>query len=176
MNVFFDDAFNYLLRNEGTTFTDDPTDSGGPTKFGITKKAYELFLGHSVDVSEIRSLTIPQAKPFYFDRYWKTLSCQKLTSRAISICIFDSGVLYGVANAGILAQKAASANGFALKFDGILGDKSIAALNAIQEEDFLKSFHSLLLERIEWIVKVNPKNVVYQKGWTDRADRLLRLS
>jgi lysozyme family protein len=175
MNETFQKAFQYLLGDEGTTFTDDPVDSGGATKFGVTQKAYELWLGHKVDVSEIKNMSQEMAAQFYFERYWKVLSCDKLLDFGIATAIFDSGVLYGAANAATMAQRAAIACGMSLKFDGNLGDKSIAALNLIKRETFLNAFHQLILARIAWIVKVSPKNEKYQRGWVNRGDRLLTL-
>jgi lysozyme family protein len=176
MNEFFERAFVYLFQNEGSTFTDDPSDSGGPTKFGVTQKAYEHWLGHSVDVSEIKNMSLDMAKQFYFECYWKAVSCDKLTSLAISTAIFDSAVLYGIANAALMAQKAANSLGCTLKIDGILGDKSTESLNSLGDEDFIRAFSAMVFARIEWIVQVNPKNEKYRDGWVNRGTRLLTLT
>lgn len=34
-----DDIISDIIRAEGTAYTNDPRDSGGPTKYGITQAA-----------------------------------------------------------------------------------------------------------------------------------------
>ena len=57
MTLGFQLAFNYLLGDEGHKFTNDPDDSGGPTKFGITKKAYEAYWKCSATDEQIENMT-----------------------------------------------------------------------------------------------------------------------
>jgi lysozyme family protein len=176
VNNFFDQAFSYLLANEGFTYTNDPLDSGGPTKFGITQKTYESFVGRLVEAAEIKDLTIEEAKKFYFERYWLLMSCDKITVLGIAVCIFDTGVLYGPGTSAILAQKTANLCGANLKFDGHLGEKSIEFINLIRQGVFLENFHALALARIDSVIASNPKNEVFKNGWVNRANRLLTLS
>lgn len=176
MNTFFDQAFAYLLGDEGLIYTNNPLDSGGPTKFGITQNAYQLYLGRIVEMSEIKELSVDLAKKFYHDRYWSVLSCDKISILGTAIAIFDSGVLYGPGTAAILAQKTANACGANLKFDGDLGDKSVEFLNLISQEVFLEEFHKMILMRVNSVISAHPKNEVFRTGWTNRANRLLTLS
>lgn len=172
----FDAAFAYLLKDEGMKYTHDPKDPGGPTKFGVTQKAYAAHLGREVPDYEIETLPEESAKEFYRVRYWQSLCCDKIKSEAVAICIFDSSVLYGVGTAARIAQLAVSRCGATVKFDGILGEKTVALINVVREGDFLKSFHTLLIERIDQVIRVNPNEEKFRNGWTNRADRLLALS
>lgn len=176
MNSFFPQAFEYLMKDEGIAFTNDPVDSGGPTKFGITKMAYDQYLGMITSIDVFKQVTQDMARTFYFDQYWKALSCDRMTRLGIAICIFDSGVLYGVGSAAIMVQKAISICGGAIKLDGVLGDRSVSTLNIIREADFLKAFHGIVLNKINSIISLNPKDEKYRAGWTNRADRLLTLN
>lgn len=176
MSDTLDEALAYLFRDEGTAYTNDPNDSGGPTKFGVTQRAYISFLGRWVSPDEIAALTPAQAKVFYQSRYWSPLACDRMANSGIATAIFDCGVLYGVGTAAILAQKALSLSGAQLKFDGVLGDKSLAVLNIVKPEEFLRNLHAFLLQRIDSVIKLDPKNERFRKGWTNRADRLLTLS
>lgn len=175
MTETFEFAFNYLIKNEGTQFVNDPADSGGATKFGITQAHYAVFSGLGVSTHDMEALTIEDAKKFYFAEYWQFLKLDKLVSPVVATCIFDSSVLYGVIPAGMMAQRAANFCGADLKADGILGSKSIAALNLCDEKKFLEAFHSHLIERIDQLVVISPKNIKFFKGWVARADRLLSL-
>ncbi len=176
MNDILDEALAYLFEDEGTSYTDDPNDSGGPTKYGVTQKSYISFLGRWVSPDEIEALTPVQAKIFYQQRYWRPLGCDRMLQACVAIAIFDCGVLYGVGTAAMLSQKALSLSGGQLKFDGILGDKSLALLNVVKPEEFLRNIRAFLLQRIDSVIKLDSKNEAYRKGWTNRADRLLTLS
>lgn len=174
--VGFDQAIEYLFKNENTIYTNNPRDSGGPTKYGVTLKAYASYLGRQVTPEEMENLTEAEAKSFYFARYWAPLSCPRIVHTSVAIALFDTGVLYGVGTTALLAQEALSACGVPLKFDGHVGDKTIAAFNRVEEDDFLEAFHDLILHRIEQVVALNPKNQDFRKGWITRAKRLLTLS
>lgn len=174
--MILDAALAYLFQNESADYVNDPIDSGGPTKYGITQKAYISFLGRWVEPSEIEALTEAKAYVFYKARYWEPLRCDRMVDPAVAIAIFDSGVLYGVGTASILTQKALSTLGPPLKFDGVLGDKSIAALNLVKREEFIPALHQFVIQRIDSVIKLDAKNERFRKGWKNRADRLLTLS
>lgn len=173
---FFDDAFNFLIEIEKTVYTNDPKDSGGPTRFGVTLRSYASFVGRPVLPLEIENLTEGEAKIFYLERYWKPLACDKIKNFAIAAAIFDSGVLYGVGTASLIAQEALSERGFSLRLDGHVGDNTLRALSFVEPGEFLKAFSRLLVERIDHIVALNPKNKAYRNGWASRAKRLLTLN
>jgi len=176
MSNFFEQAFAYLLKNEGLTFTNNPADKGGATKFGVTRIAYQDFKGKTVSVLDIQNLTIEDAKEFYLDRYWKLLSCDKMSDPRIAICVFDSAVLYGPTTAAALSQKTTNQIlSCGLKVDGVLGDISIKELNLVDSKIFLEAFHRLLLFRISSVISVNPRDESFRKGWTARAERILTL-
>lgn len=174
---YFQLAFQYLLKDEGTTFVNDKRDSGGATKFGITFKALQNWLKLStIDVSVLENLDVFEAQNFYKEVFWDHLCCDLMTVPAIAICIFDSAALYGPGTAAILAQKAISQISAAgLKFDGIIGDSTLKLLNLAKAETFLDAYHALILKRIDAVCTADPKNEVFREGWTNRADRLLTL-
>lgn len=165
----------YLLQDEGDKYTDNPEDSGGPTKFGITMKSYSIFKGVYVGPEDIQNLTLESAGPFYQTRYWDPLLCAQIKKVGIATAVFDSSVLYGVGTAALLAQEALSACGFPLKLDGVIGDKSVIAFNEVDEDSFLKAFVDLIISRADKVISLNPKNSVFRNGWVNRANRLLTL-
>lgn len=175
MNPNFDQAFAYLLKDEGTSYTNDPKDSGGPTKFGITQKTYEQYMKRLSTLDEIKNMSVDTAKQIYLDLYWNSLSCNRISHLGLAVCLFNSSVLYGVGTTAILAQKALNNCGYTLKSDGVFGDKSIAAINGVGPFAFLNMFHDQLLTRIETLIEKDSKNEKYRNGWTNRANRLLAL-
>lgn len=175
MNDFFEHALSYLFQDEGKTFTNNPMDPGGPTKFGITLKAYESHMGHPITALDIELMTEEAAKDFYEVRYWAPLRCGQMASQGIAICIFDTAVLYGQYTAIKTAQMAVSLCGANLKFDGLMGDKTLEALNTASCIEFVSHYRDLIMDRIGHLIVVDPTLEVFRKGWTNRANRLLTL-
>ena len=50
--------------------SNNPRDPGGMTNLGVTKRAWEAWVGHSVDEQDMRSLTPESVGPFYRAMYW----------------------------------------------------------------------------------------------------------
>lgn len=165
----------YLLGDEGSRYTDDPDDSGGPTKWGVTQYLWSTFTDTIPTPEDIRNLTLFQVKPFYELLYWKPLGCDQIADAGIAIAIFDVGVLFGVPAISYLVQDAANLCGGRLTQDGKIGPDTSTCLNAIARDVFLASFHQLLMQRIERIIEKSPKDEKYRKGWVARIDRLLTL-
>lgn len=175
-SLAFDQAFIYLLENEGASFTDDPDDSGGATKFGITKATYEHYVGEMVATAEIQSMTADTAKKIYFEKYWKPLKCDQMKSIVVAVAVFDCAVLYGPGTAVLLMQRALSLCGATIKLDGLIGEKTLTILNIVKEGDFLHAFRHQILLRIDSTILARPKAEKFRIGWTKRADRLLTLN
>lgn len=68
-------------------YTNDPTDPGGETKWGISKRAYP-------DI-DIKSLTKEEALIIYEKDYWLKIGADKMEKR-MAIACFDSAVNCGV--------------------------------------------------------------------------------
>ena len=78
----FDRAFTLVVGIEGG-LVDDPSDPGGLTKFGISKRAYP-------DV-DIRNLTLDQAKAIYLRDYWNSHKLD-LLEYGKALLVFDCAV------------------------------------------------------------------------------------
>lgn len=172
----FDEALVYLFRNEGVKFVDDPTDSGGPTKWGISQRFLSAHLKRQVQAEEIAALTFEDVQTIYRENFWEPLRCNEIKKRLIAIAIFDCGVLFGVRTSGIIAQQALISRGFNLKVDGIIGEKTLQALNYMDTNRFLLNVQNLLLQRIDVICENDPKNERFRIGWQNRAQRLANLA
>lgn len=172
-----DRAIAYLLDNEGKDFVNDANDAGGPTKFGVTLKSYQAFVGREVSPLEIMDLTMGEVKPFYEKMYWDRIRGPSIKDDHNAIAIFDCAVLYGLSAASFMSQQALRASGFMdLKVDGIFGDKSVDALNRLARTQFIPELQHFVLDRIEAIIQNKPSNLRFSKGWTSRADKLLSLA
>lgn len=174
--TLFDQAFAYLIQDEGTTYTNNPGDSGGPTKFGVTKKAYAAFLHIDVTDDVIAGLTITEAKQFYAETFWKPLLCDQISKPALAIAVFDTAVLHGAMTTAMRVQRALNlVSPNSLEVDGHIGTQTLAALSAVSEASFLWAFGWILINRIDLVIQTHPDYEVFRRGWETRTSRLLTL-
>ncbi|MDX1352535.1 MAG: glycosyl hydrolase 108 family protein [Thiomicrorhabdus sp.] len=82
----FERAFEFILKWEGG-YVNDPDDSGGETKFGVSKRAHPHL--------DIKNLTEDQAKEVYYRDYWMKLEFRNLPDRCKAYA-FDTAVNMGV--------------------------------------------------------------------------------
>lgn len=153
----FDTAFEIVVGLEGG-FVDDPKDAGGRTKYGISQRAYP-----SLDIA---SLTLSDAKVIYKRDYWDAAKCDRLPD-SIAIVLFDSAVNQGIKQATKLLQRALAVND-----DGVLGSLTIAAANAVNENDVLVKFCA---ERALHYASLSNFST-YGRGWMRRLFHVARIA
>lgn len=158
-------AINQVLKHEGG-FVNHPDDKGGPTNFGITKKVYEAFKGRSVSLDEIKKMPIADAIAIYKKNYWDEIKGDSITRYSIAFALFDQAV-----NRGNKASIKSAQRALNLKDDGILGPKTLEALNKIDEKKFIKDFGNDSLAEYERISKIG-NNYKFLTGWQNRIDSL----
>jgi lysozyme family protein len=151
----FEKAISRTLSNEGG-YSNDSTDLGGETKFGISKRAYPK--------EDIKNLTIERAKSIYKTDYWDKIKGDQVNSQVIANSIFDFAVNAGVKTSIKLAQNIVS-----VLEDGIIGVKTINALNSIPESNFKMLSTLKKIQRYIDICQKNPNQKKYFFGWIKRS-------
>jgi lysozyme family protein len=146
----FETALRNTLEWEGG-YSNDPSDPGGETKYGISKRAYP-------DV-DIKALTLETAATIYRRDYWDKARCDELPA-PVAQCLFDSMVNQGPRTAIKLLQDSLS-----LETDGIMGPHTISAAGLADPE---KTARKLTLARIMRYVGTANFNI-YGRGWIDRT-------
>ena len=161
----FEKIFDYLLMVEGG-YSNDKYDAGGETKYGITEEDARKY-GYK---GRMRDLQLGIAKDIYNKNYYQKncLNTLKSDKIALSVCDF-------IVNAGVWGAKKAQAAlnelGFDLRVDGILGTKSLAALNEVDENKFLEKYHDLQRRYYRVLVANKPSQKKFLTGWLNRVDR-----
>ena len=82
-------SLEFTLKHEGG-YVNSPSDPGGETKWGISKRAYPNL--------DILNLTADQASDIYAKDYWLRAGCDSLPLPYCTV-VFDSAVNDGVAKA-----------------------------------------------------------------------------
>ncbi len=169
-----------VIEREGPTFTNDPADSGGPTKYGVTLDAWREYVGPIAQVSDIENLTPQQAHEFFHWKYVKRPRLDEVVAISISLGarLVDAGVLCGPPIAIQLLQRSLNAlNMNASKYpdvdvDALIGTETIAALRSYIEwrgdegiKILLEAVECLLGARFIEIAERRPKDEKWLYGW-----------
>ncbi|WP_082729377.1 glycosyl hydrolase 108 family protein [Leptotrichia sp. oral taxon 847] len=158
----FDEIFKYLLKVEGG-YSNDKNDSGGKTKYGITEKEARNH-GYRGDM---RNLSLDFAKEIYKKDYYKKNQLDKVKNDKIALSICDFSVNAGNHGVKKAQETLNKINGTNLKVDGVLGEKTLEALNKTNPENFLKEYHNSQRRYYDSIA--HGKNKVFLKGWQNRV-------
>ena len=192
---FREEAIRHTLGIEGG-YVDDPRDSGGKTRWGITVAVARRngWKGKMCDLPPEKAVEI------YRKKYWAAARCDDLPP-SVAVRVFDAAVNHGVGGAGRLLQMAInSASEWALlvgaygsppkyrplKVDGAVGPKTMRLFRRIYKcdrafvgaEDHRKVFHVAWAEArnslyLQLIGRRN-KDAVFARGWEKRVDEMTR--
>jgi len=99
----YDAALARLLVHEGG-YTNDSSDPGGPTKFGITIYDYRKYVKPNATAADVRAMKLEEAKAIYRSKYWDAQRCDELPA-GIDYAVFDYGVNSGVGRSGKVLRR-----------------------------------------------------------------------
>ncbi len=125
-------AWPIVKAKEGDVVTDDPTDLGGYSVYGIASKhwpnepvilaAKKLFL-KAKDI--VPASLVPMCQAYYEREWWNKLRLNELNEQEIANKIFDTAINVGSPAAVKFAQEAAG-----VTLTGHMDDATINALNS----------------------------------------------
>lgn len=168
-SITFDEAFRRLIGHEGG-YSKDSRDPGNwtsgkvgvgtlkGTKFGLAANTYPNL--------DIKNLTLEQAKEIYKKDWWDKLGGHGLHS-AITFQLWDFAINAGRSRAIKELQQAVGVTA-----DGVIGPKTIEAVNAQDLNDVLLS---LTAERLKFYTSLDSFKT-YGKGWTNRVAENLKFA
>ncbi|WP_175757593.1 glycoside hydrolase family 108 protein [Burkholderia cepacia] len=148
----FDDAFDALIGNEGG-YSNNPKDPGGETMWGVTARVARA-AGYT---GPMRELPRDTAKAIAKRLYWDPLHLDQFDPR-VAFQIFDAN--YNGGHPVIWMQGAACAG-----VDGVLGPKTIAAVQATDPLRFILRWNALRLTYFTSLATW----ATFGKGWTRRV-------
>jgi len=180
----FERALVFVLKHEGG-LSNDPADPGGITNFGISLRFLRaeglLDLDHDgladgdvdgdgdVDADDIRTMPRERAAQLYRSRWWDRHGYARIIDPAIAIKTFDLAVNMGPGPAHRCLQRAVRACWFPVSDDGVLGPKSISAVNAADARSLIAALKSEAAGFYRGLVLARPPLGTFEKGWLNRA-------
>ena len=156
----FDEAFHHLLGHEGG-YVNHPDDPGGETNWGVTKVVARQ---HGYE-GLMKDMPVGVAKAIYRKSYWDAVRADELPP-VVRYAVFDAAVNSGVGTAVRWLQQAVGATP-----DGILGPKTLAALQEVNPDGLLRR---MLAKRLTAMTSMSgwPS---FSKGWARRVATLLEM-
>jgi len=156
-----------VLQNEGWgTYTNNPADPGGPTKYGVTLAALSHWRGHPCTAGDVQDLGEPEALDIYRANYWHPVAGDQLPA-GVNLMTFDCAVNQGPGNAARWLQLAAG-----VPADGAIGPVTLSAVKAKPPVDLIDAFKAERLAAYEqdraW--------ATFGHGWTNRDDAVAALA
>jgi len=158
MNENWDKSFEMVLAHEGG-FVNNPKDPGGMTNLGVTKAAWEGYVGRPVNEEFMRALTPDAVKPFYKAMYWDKIKGDQLPA-GVDYAAYDLAVNSGTSRAAKYLQEIAGV--FA---DGVIGPKSLEAIKSCDPEQTVDALCDMRLD----FLKRLPTFETFGKGWSRRV-------
>ena len=159
MNESFDRALEFVMGMEGG-LSDDPSDPGGMTKWGISRRAHP-----GVDVE---SLTREQAADIYRREYWEACRCEAMPG-PVALAVFDEAV-----NQGVQAAKQDLQTALGVKVDGVVGPVTMAAVDGMATGDLVEKLVAARMVRYARVVAKNPSMDRFVRGWMARGLACMR--
>lgn len=139
-------------------------DRGGATKWGVTLTTYRAVFGQKKTVDDLKRMTEDQWEEIYSKMFWRKWMGDVIETQAIANLLVDwywNSGLYGIK----LPQKV-----LGVKIDGLVGQKTIAAINNYPNQ--FELFQKLWLERKAYFERLasKPTQRKFLAGWLNRLN------
>lgn len=152
-----------ILRWEGG-FVNDPDDAGGATMKGVTLATFRKFYGADKTVEDLKQITDAQWLHIFKTGYWDKFRGDDIDDQSVANMCVDW--LYNSGTAAIKrVQKIVG-----VVDDGIVGDKTVAAINARQAEPLFEQIKAARIAFVETIARNNPSQRKFLQGWKNRIN------
>ncbi|WP_430811649.1 MULTISPECIES: glycoside hydrolase family 108 protein [unclassified Carboxylicivirga] len=181
MQRTFDELFDGVIKHEGY-YANVSGDKGGETYMGIARNlhpdwegwplidAYKQKVGtirHNARI-DIEGLT-NQVKEFYRHTFYQTYRIEAINNGALQEIIFDWCVNSGYWGSCGVQKVLNRLFDCDLKLDGIIGNQTIAAINACHPQQLFNAIKSARIHYYHVIAKKG-QNAKFLKGWLRRVE------
>lgn len=160
---------NHTIVNfEGIKYTNIPGDYGGPTKFGITQKTLEAYLGKKVTPDDVKNMSMELAIRIYDKNYWQFFNIDWYPTEVQHI-VYDMYVNSSPTSVGKIIQRALNSLGEKLVVDGVVGHKTVSSLVCHSPDSVLQAIIKQRKVFYNGLVKKNATQEKFLAGWLNRV-------
>jgi lysozyme family protein len=169
----FEIAVAIILHHEGG-YVDNPADPGGATRYGISLRFLrdehiDVDGDGDVDADDVKGLTLTKAIALYREKFWDRYGYAAIRNPVVAVKLFDMCVNMGPRQAHKILQTSLVALGFPVAIDGVLGPKTLFALNACAGWELVLELTEQHAEFYDFLVAQRPTFSQFHEGWLRRA-------
>lgn len=169
----FKKAIERVLKWEGgDTYTNDPDDPGGGTRYGVTE-ATARAIGYT---GPMQDLPYETAMAAYERYYWEPLSLDLIEHQGIADQLLQGAVNQGTGRWAKFMQEACNITlpaDLRLKVDGQVGDDTVCGVNLVilmdKVSDYSAALFNMQENRYRDLISKNAALDKYRVGWHNRA-------
>lgn len=158
----FDACLGEVLRHEGG-YVDHPSDPGGATNMGITRKTLARWRKVSpwwdLPKTAVRSLTVAEAGRIYRASYWEAVKAERMP-HGLDLALFDYAVNSGPDRAVRTLQALTG-----VKVDGQVGPLTLDAVRSRKPADLVTA----LCDQRMGFLRQLASFPTFGRGWTSRV-------
>ena len=145
-------------------YSDNPNDRGGATNSGVTLAVYQSVYGKNKTKNDLKKMTESQWNYIFTKLYWNKWKADEIKNQSIANILVDWVWMSGLGT----IKKIQSL--FGLTADGIVGNKTISYINSHDQEEVFNKIWNRRKQFYESLVKNNPSQKVFLKGWMNRLN------
>ena len=155
----------FILRWEGG-FVNDKADLGKQTNKGVTLSTYRSVFGKNKTVSDLKKITDEQWEFIFKKFYWDKWKADNIKDQNVANILVDW--LWCSGSYGIKIPQRV----LGVSVDGIVGSKTIAAINARDGRELFDTIKQERKDFIDRICQTRPQNRKFKNGWLNRINSL----
>lgn len=165
-----DPIAKFILSYEGG-FVNDPKDRGGATNMGVTiatwrAQGYDKNGDGVIDVKDLKLLSVQDVMKIMRNNYWNRWKADSIQDQNLANTLVD-WVWSSGKNGIVIPQQM-----LGVTADGIVGPKTIKALNSVPPKTFFEKLRKRRLQFIDNIIKRNPSQKRFEAGWHRRINAI----
>lgn len=154
----------FILKWEGG-FVNDPLDRGGATNKGITIGTFRQFYGAAATVDRLKRITDEEWLNIFRAGYWNPWCADYIRTQAIANIVVDWAWASGTKTSIKQVQRL-----LGVTVDDCVGPKTLTAINTADQHDLFDRIHAARIAFVDDIVRRNPSQSRFIRGWKNRIN------
>lgn len=152
-----------IIKKWEGTFVNHPLDKGGCTNSGITIGTYRAYFGKTKTCNDLKKMSENEWGYIFKTGYWNKWKADLINNQSIANLLVDW--VWGSGSYGIKYPQQV----LGVTADGVVGPKTLAAINNYpNQKELFEKLWNRRKKHFEDIVKKNPNQKVFLKGWLRR--------
>lgn len=154
----------HILRWEGG-FVNDPVDRGGATNKGVTLSTFRFYFGSNKTVGDLRNISDSEWLYVLKHGFWDQWKADLINNQSIANILVDFAWASGAKTSIKKIQRVLYLNP-----DGIVGSKTLAALNGPNKQEIFEKIKAERLRYVDAICRANMSQLKFLRGWQNRIN------